>query len=1300
MANTATVTTTQTTPQSSTVTTAVTQTPGISIAKTVVDVGGTAGDPSATYAGEKIDYQIVVANTGNETLTNETVTDPTNGGTLASGLTLAVGASQTYTVSHTVTQAEIDAGTAVANTATVTTTQTTPQSSMVTTGVTQTPNVSIVKSVASVNGVAGDANATAAGQVIAYKVVVTNTGNETLTNVVVKDPTLGTTLGTLASLAPGASQTYTTSQAVTQAQIDAGAAVTNTATVTDTQNVTGTSTATTGVTQTPNVSIVKSVASVNGVAGDANATAAGQVIAYKVVVTNTGNETLTNVVVKDPTLGTTLGTLASLAPGASQTYTTSQAVTQAQIDAGAAVTNTATVTDTQNVTGTSTATTGVTQTPGLSIVKSVVSVIDTNHDGKTDAGDVINYDVKVTNTGNETLTHLTVTDPLTSSTLTSGTTLAVGGVVDYSTSYTILASDMTSNGNPAGSGNIVNTATAISDETPSQSSSVQTALQSPGGITVVKLPGQVVVGTCGQVTYTYNVVNTGGTPLTNVKITDNIGTAVNPDNVTPTAVLSGSFNVGDTNHNGVLDAGETWKYTNTINEAGCVTSKASSCSHTISSTDVGSGCTAWFNSNFTPTSCNDGASYTFKNVSCTISGPGCPTTKIDVPDAVVKFSKSCTQATTTYDSTQHCWVTTVPAGSNPGDVFLSGVPFQVPSGCNLNGATATWNIGESANNCGSSSLTWNAGCTGYTSFSQNGCNGQNDYNQIGVKVCDNSSAYGNGGSTDTGYGWNYGDSGAYCGGSSGGSSGGYCGSGSYGSSSWCGSSSDGSGTAENQYTSGSCDTGSSGGWSYGGGCGSYGGGSYGCGTSGSTNDGGSCGDGSTTGSVCEGQLTTSSEADTVTVSATTLGSGFSLGDAGNYGIIAFNPASFKGSSTSPINGNVGLGASCGTGTVALSSDKITGNLVSTGTKPASTGGTVTGTISGNSTTLSSDITALQTLSTTLGGETGTSVALGTAAGQTLTINATSGVLDASGNYVFTITQWANNIVIKGDGTHNVVLNIASGVTPVLDNVTLSGGLTANQVLFNDTNTGTLAGTSGTTFNGTFLAPNATFNVTGVTVNGHLFGGTSGQNFSFTSGAVLNTPANPASGTPSVTTFTATDSKEVEVLASNSAITLNGTTPTGSLSSLYGTGQIVEFSYNPSDTVSLKQIQTGLGTATGHNASPMAFIAISNNSNPFATGASIYFEGEVVTGEKIFADATLNQLTNTPIAAPNNHFSTTAGSDIFAYVFNSQSDFLNHASPIQTLAYNTSGSQAMHFGDQIGSLTVVGYVGATGGHLVS
>ena len=89
--------------------------------------------------GEAIDYQVVVTNTGNETLTNVVVTDPTLGTTLAYAGILAVGASVTYTASSTVTQAEIDSGNAVPNTAVVTDTQTPSQSSTVSTPVSQTP---------------------------------------------------------------------------------------------------------------------------------------------------------------------------------------------------------------------------------------------------------------------------------------------------------------------------------------------------------------------------------------------------------------------------------------------------------------------------------------------------------------------------------------------------------------------------------------------------------------------------------------------------------------------------------------------------------------------------------------------------------------------------------------------------------------------------------------------------------------------------------------------------------------------------------------------------------------------------------------------------------------------------------------------------------------------------------------------------------------------------------------------------------------------------------------------------------
>ena len=443
--NTAVVTDTQTPSQSSTVTTSVTPSPGVSIVKSVTSVGGASGDPTATYAGEVIDYQVVVSNTGNETLTNVLVTDPTLGTTLASLASLAVGASVTYTAVQTVTQAEINAGGSVPNTAVVTDTQTPSQSSTVTTPVGQSPGVSIVKSVTSVGGVNGDPAATYAGEVIDYQVVVTNTGNETLTNVLVTDATLGTSLGSLASLTVGGNVTYTAVQTVTQAEINAGGSVPNTAVVTDSQTPSQTSTVTTPVSQSPGVSIVKTVTSVGGVSGDPTATYAGQVIDYKVVVTNTGNETLTNVLVTDQTLGTTLGSLTSLAVGGTVTYTAAQTVTSAELSSGNAISNTAVVTDTQTPSQTSTVTTPVGQSPGISIVKTVTSVGGFAGDpAATYAGEAIDYQIVVTNTGDETLTNVLVSDTTLGTTLGTLASLATGASVTYTAVQTVTQAEINS----------------------------------------------------------------------------------------------------------------------------------------------------------------------------------------------------------------------------------------------------------------------------------------------------------------------------------------------------------------------------------------------------------------------------------------------------------------------------------------------------------------------------------------------------------------------------------------------------------------------------------------------------------------------------------------------------------------------------------------------------------------------------------------------------------------------------------------------------------------------------------------
>src|SRR5207302_1294190 len=63
-----------------------------------------------------------------------------------------------------------------------------------------------------------------------------------------------------------------------------------------------------------------------------------------------------------------------------------------------------------------------------------------------------------------------------------------------------------------------------------------------------------------QVTYSYQVTNTSpagaSDPLHGVTLGDSDGT--------PVAVLSGGFNVGDTNHDNILQNTETWQYTLTV----------------------------------------------------------------------------------------------------------------------------------------------------------------------------------------------------------------------------------------------------------------------------------------------------------------------------------------------------------------------------------------------------------------------------------------------------------------------------------------------------------------------------------------------------------------------------------------------------------------------------------------------------------------------------------------------------------------------------------------------------------------
>ena len=380
----------------------------------------TANPSRVTAAGQTITYAFSVTNTGETTLTGVNVADTAFSGSGTPPVvtcpvnTLAPGASTTCTATYTVTQADIDAG-AIIDTAIATGTPPTgppvtsgPSTATVT--ATPVPGLALLKT-------AEPSTVTAAGQTVVYHYRVTNTGNTTLTGVSAADIAFSGS-GTppvvtcpVTTLAPGESTTCTGAYVITQADADAGSVV-------DTATASGTPPTGPPVTSSPSTATVTIVSlsslALLKTAQPPTVTAAGQTVVYHYRVTNTGNTTLTGVSVTDTAFSGT-GTpplvtcpVTTLAPGANTTCTGPYDVTQADIDAGSVV-------DTATASGTppsgpvvtsnpSTATVTATPAPGVTVLKTA------EPSTVTAAGQTVVYHYRVTDTGNTTLTGVSVTD--------------------------------------------------------------------------------------------------------------------------------------------------------------------------------------------------------------------------------------------------------------------------------------------------------------------------------------------------------------------------------------------------------------------------------------------------------------------------------------------------------------------------------------------------------------------------------------------------------------------------------------------------------------------------------------------------------------------------------------------------------------------------------------------------------------------------------------------------------------------------------------------------------------------------
>ncbi|MDO6735643.1 SdrD B-like domain-containing protein [Octadecabacter sp. 1_MG-2023] len=396
--------------------------------------------------GDTIAYTFTVTNTGNVDLKNVELTDPT--ATVAGGpiplLAVGAGDSITFTATYTVTAADFAAG--------------------------------FVENTAEATGAAVDENGAP----------VFGPGGEELTATDRSDTGTTTDGDTVTDPASEETNTYA---AATQPDGELG----NDPTVVGLPG-----------NPDPKVDIIKSVASVTDTSGD-GLLGEGDTVTYSFTVTNTGNVPLGGVTVTD-TIADVIGGPISLGIGDADTTTfTATTLITADQENAAAVENTATATGTgvnsvgeplidpvtnlqrppatdvsdagtepeikQNDGITSYAdplgnetedASGTTDTdptndptvlflpmPEMAVVKSVDSVTDTNGNGFTDAGDVVNYTFTVENSGNTDLSNIIISDDKADSVSGNPITFIAQGDTNtgqVTATYTLLDADITAGG--------------------------------------------------------------------------------------------------------------------------------------------------------------------------------------------------------------------------------------------------------------------------------------------------------------------------------------------------------------------------------------------------------------------------------------------------------------------------------------------------------------------------------------------------------------------------------------------------------------------------------------------------------------------------------------------------------------------------------------------------------------------------------------------------------------------------------------------------------------------------------------
>ena len=353
-----------------------------------------------------------------------------------------------------------------------------------------------------------------AGDVIEYKIKVTNTGSLDLTNVVLDEKLVGININAkdlkIGDLKAGDSKEISATYTVTYEKDIKGKADENgnplpiinevfvkgesvpTKPDQKSEEVSDDSKVETPVEEAPSYDISK-------IADKEKVTTAGEEITYTITVTNTGNTILKDLTVRDDMLGIDK-VISEIKINGTNVISAQYTVTQDDIDKGGVIKNIVTVGDKETERDVN-----VEQNPGYTAVKTA------DKEKVTTAGEEIIYTITVTNTGNTTLKDIAVKDDM-AGINTKIDTIEVGKSASVTGTYTVKQEDIDKGGK------IHNVAT-VGDKSPEK----DVPVEQNSSYTAVKTADKEKVTAAGEIiTYTITVTNTGNTTLKDIAVKDDM----------------------------------------------------------------------------------------------------------------------------------------------------------------------------------------------------------------------------------------------------------------------------------------------------------------------------------------------------------------------------------------------------------------------------------------------------------------------------------------------------------------------------------------------------------------------------------------------------------------------------------------------------------------------------------------------------------------------------------------------------------------------------------------------------------